>query len=149
MTKDDGIVLVNHKKNHNLISNIDTYQIGGVAGYEFKYKNENGKFAGASKVSAKKNTTVRKATTRYEAYQHKINIDNVTGSHVSKPNEDMKLVINSILNDEKVINLNYSRVGDVEGMLISSYSDSDVSYNYSWNDDKCYITNNDYEYVRT
>ena len=148
MTKDDGIVLVNHKKNHNLISNIDTYQIGGVAGYEFKYKNENGKFVGASQVSAKKNTTVRKATTRYEAYQHKINIDNVTGSHVSKPNEDMKLVINSILNDEKVINLNYSRIGEVEGMLISSYSDPDVSYGYSWNDDKCYIDQNDYEYVR-
>ncbi len=105
MTKDDGIVLVNNKKNHNLISNIDTYQIGGVEGYEFKYKNENGKFAGVSKVSAKKKTPVNNAATRYKVYQHKINIENVTGSHVSYPNDDMKTVINAILNGEDIVNL--------------------------------------------
>ena len=33
-------------------------------------------------------------------------------------------------------------------LLCSSYSDPDVSYGYSWNDDKCYIDQNDYEYVR-
>ena len=64
-------------------------------------------------------------------------------------NKKLKVTeLSDVLNDYKVINLNFSRIGEVEGMLISSYSDPDVSYGYSWNDDKCYIDQNDYEYVR-
>lgn len=142
MTKDDGIVLVNHKKNHNLISNIDTYQIGGVAGYEFKYKNENGKFVGASQVSAKKNTTVRKATTRYEVYQHKINAENVTGSPVFKPEGDLKFLIKSLLNNERLINLNIERFDKAHDMLWLAYPEIGF-YDIG---DKTYIANPDFEY---
>ena len=147
MTKDDGIVLVNHKKNHNLISKIDTYQIGGVAGYEFKYKNENGKFAGVSKVSAKKKTPVNNAATRYKVYQHKINIDNVTGSHVSKPNDDMKIIINSILNHEKYINLEWERFNNVYNTLLSSNA-APKRMGCSEQGNRLQITKEDTEYIR-
>lgn len=147
MTKDDGIVLVNHKKNHNLISKIDTYQIGGVAGYEFKYKNENGKFAGVSKVSAKKKTPVNNAATRYKVYQHKINIDNVTASHVSKPNDDMKIIINSILNHEKYINLEWERFNNVYNTLLSSNA-APKRMGCSEQGNRLQITKEDTEYIR-
>ena len=147
MTKDDGIVLVNHKKNHNLISKIDTYQIGGVAGYEFKYKNENGKFAGVSKVSAKKKTPVNNAATRYKVYQHKINIENVTGSHVSKPNDDMKIIINSILNHEKYINLEWERFNNVYNTLLSSNA-APKRMGCSEQGNRLQITKEDTEYIR-
>lgn len=147
MTKDDGIVLVNHKKNHNLISNIDTYQIGGVAGYEFKYKNENGKFAGVSKVSAKKKTPVNNVATRYKVYQHKINIENVTGSHVSYPNDDMKTVINAILNGDDVVNLSIDRFDRVHGILCSGKAYPSIGYYDIDNGRKTYIANPDPEYA--
>lgn len=146
MTKDDGIVLVNHKKNHNLISNIDTYQIGGVAGYEFKYKNENGKFVGVSKVSAKKKTPVNNAATRYKVYQHKINIDNVTGSHVSYPSDDMKTVISAILNHEEYMNLSWKRYNNVYNMLLSSKAHPNMGCREQGNILK--ITKEDTEYIR-
>ncbi|WP_270840288.1 cell wall-binding repeat-containing protein [Peptacetobacter hiranonis] len=137
MTKDDGIVLVNHKKNHNLISNIDTYQIGGVAGYEFKYKNENGKFAGVSKVSAKKKTPVNNAATRYKVYKHKININNVTGSHISFPNNDLKILVEACLNQKTVINLNWERMNDAYFTLVNSWSAPSIdTYRQG---DKCYV----------
>ena len=97
MTKDDGIVLVNRKKNHNLISNIATYQIGGVAGYQFKYKNEDGKLYTASKVSAKKNKTIRNATTRNKVYQHKINSSKIYGARINKENV-YRYVLNRLKN---------------------------------------------------
>ena len=147
MTKDDGIVLVNNKKNHNLISNIDTYQIGGVEGYEFKYKNENGKFAGVSKVSAKKKTPVNNAATRYKVYQHKINIENVTGSHVSYPNDDMKTVINAILNHEKYINLEWERFNNVYNTLLSSNA-APKRMGCSEQGNRLQITKEDTEYIR-
>ena len=147
MTKDDGIVLVNNKKNHNLISNIDTYQIGGVEGYEFKYKNENGKFAGVSKVYAKKKTPVNNAATRYKVYQHKINIENVTGSHVSKPNDDMKIIINSILNHEKYINLEWERFNNVYNTLLSSNA-APKRMGCSEQGNRLQITKEDTEYIR-
>ena len=147
MTKDDGIVLVNNKKNHNLISNIDTYQIGGVEGYEFKYKNENGKFAGVSKVYAKKKTPVNNAATRYKVYQHKINIENVTGSHVSYPNDDMKTVINAILNHEKYINLEWERFNNVYNTLLSSNA-APKRMGCSEQGNRLQITKEDTEYIR-
>lgn len=147
MTKDDGIVLVNNKKNHNLISNIDTYQIGGVEGYEFKYKNENGKFAGVSKVSAKKKTPVNNAATRYKVYQHKINIENVTGSHVSYPNDDMKTVINAILNGEDIVNLSIERFDRAHGILCSGKAYPEIGYYDIENGSKTYIANPDPEYA--
>ena len=147
MTKDDGIVLVNHKKNHNLISNIDTYQIGGVAGYEFKYKNENGKFAGVSKVSAKKKTPVNNAATRYKVYQHKINIDNVTGSHVSYPNDDIKTLINALLNGEDIVNLSIERFDRAHGILCSGSAYPSIGYYDIENGSKTYIVNPDPEYA--
>ena len=146
MTKDDGIVLVNNKKNHNLISNIDTYQIGGVEGYEFKYKNENGKFAGVSKVYAKKKTPVNNAATRYKVYQHKINIENVTGSHVSYPNDDMKTVINAILNHEEYMNLSWKRYNNVYNMLLSSKAHPNMGCREQGN--RLKITKEDTEYIR-
>lgn len=147
MTKDDGIVLVNNKKNHNLISNIDTYQIGGVEGYEFKYKNENGKFAGVSKVSAKKKTPVNNAATRYKVYQHKINIENVTGSHVSYPNDDMKTLINALLNGDDVVNLSIDRFDRAHGILFSGNADPSIGYYDIENGRKTYIANHDPEYA--
>ena len=147
MTKDDGIVLVNHKKNHNLISKIDTYQIGGVAGYEFKYKNENGKFAGVSKVSAKKKTPVNNAATRYKVYQHKINIENVTGSHVSYPNDDIKTLINALLNGEDIVNLSIERFDRAHGILCSGKAYPEIGYYDIENGTKTYIANPDPEYA--
>ena len=147
MTKDDGIVLVNNKKNHNLISNIDTYQIGGVEGYEFKYKNENGKFAGVSKVSAKKKTPVNNAATRYKVYQHKINIENVTGSHVSYPNDDMKTLINALLNGEDIVNLSIERFDRAHGILCSGKAYPEIGYYDIENGSKTYIANPDPEYA--
>ena len=147
MTKDDGIVLVNNKKNHNLISNIDTYQIGGVEGYEFKYKNENGKFAGVSKVYAKKKTPVNNAATRYKVYQHKINIENVTGSHVSYPNDDMKTLINALLNGEDIVNLSIERFDRAHGILCSGKAYPEIGYYDIENGSKTYIANPDPEYA--
>lgn len=137
MTKDDGIVLVNHKKNHNLISNVDTYQIGGVAGYDFKYKDGNGKFSSARNIPAKKNTTIRKATTRYEVYQHKINIENVTGSHVSKPNNDLRTLVEACINQKTVINLNREKMNKAYFTLVGGHSGPSID-TYRVNG-KCYV----------
>lgn len=107
MTKDDGIVLLNHKKNHDLISNIDTYQIGGIAGYEFNYKNENGKFANVSKVSAKKKNPVNNSTTKDKVYQHKINLDNIISERYTCYQEKkyVTMIINNIKNNNYTFDL--------------------------------------------
>lgn len=127
MTKDQGIVLVNHKNNHDLLKNINTYQIGGVAGYDFKYKNENGKLAGVSKVSAKKKTLVNNASTRYKVYKHKINMDNVTGTYMLKPTNNMNAFIKAVKERKDAVAMSQAEFEEVLDIYTYSYAKPPVS----------------------
>lgn len=145
MTKDQGIVLVNHKNNHDLLKNINTYQIGGVAGYDFKYKNENGKLAGVSKVSAKKKTPVNNASTKDKVYKHKINMDNVTGTYALKTTKNMNILLDALRNRKEIVNLSpellsreYDKIRsshtDLSILILPAGNKSAIIYNYFGDD---------------
>ena len=141
MTKDQGIVLVNHKKNHNLISNIDTYQIGGVEGYDFNYRDEKGRFVAVSKLKAKEKVEEKpeeefeeevvidkNSTTRYEVYEHKINIDNVTGTYLPRATKNMKKLLNTVKNRERMLYMDGKEFKELYDMFSLSGSTLPVSY---------------------
>ena len=122
MTKDQGIVLVNHKNNHDLLKNINTYQIGGIKGYDFKYKDEKGKLLAVNNLKAKKKTPVNNASTKDKVYKHKINIDNVTGTYMSKPTENMKKVMNALKNRKEVLYMSDKEFKEVKDIYRYSYT---------------------------
>ena len=122
MTKSDGIVLVNKSKNHDLLRNIDTYQIGGVKGCDFKYKNEKGKVVAATKLAARKKTPENNATTRNRVYKHKINMDNVTGTYMSKNTANMKKYINALRERKEVLYMTDKELEEVKEIYRFSYT---------------------------
>ena len=129
MTKNDGIVLVNKSKNHDLLRNINTYQIGGVKGYDFKYKDEKGKFITTTKLSAKKKTPENNATTRYRVYKHKINMDDVTGTFISKPNKNVKILMQALRDRKRVFTMDGEEFKEIYNLYSKSYTSLPASYN--------------------
>ena len=99
ITKDNGIILVNKNKNQDLLRNINTYQIGGVSGYDFKYKNEKGKFSAVSKLNSKKKAPENNATTRNRVYKHKIDTSKVHCARI-KNKKVYDYMINRIRNNK-------------------------------------------------
>lgn len=77
MAKDNGILLLNDKKNYTLLNNKNTYQIGGLPKANFSYKDENGKMANVTQIKAKDKVTPNYSTTKDKVYQHKIDLNKV------------------------------------------------------------------------
>ena len=148
MTKSDGIVLVNKSKNHDLLRNIDTYQIGGVKGCDFKYKNEKGKVVAATKLAARKKTPENNATTKDRVYKHKININNVTGTYVLKPTKNMNILLDAIRKRKEVVNMGYRDTAKALDVYFYSYTSLPL---YMWDayDNVCYLDYSGYSKADT